>query len=386
MKNLRWILGVLMIAGLVIPGHALVFKRDQSVEISADTVIEDDLIAFAGNVDIKGKVLGDVYAFAQSVTITGDVSGSIFAGGANITIDAQSAQTIWAFGGNVKVTGDISNNIMLAGGNLLVGENTGVGRDITAYGGQFTVGGDTRGTIRGSVGSFTMTGKSSLVKIKADKATVASSAQILGDFQLASENEPTIEQGATIGGEMIIKKPEQVEAGAFLAALAPALAFLITLIKIIVFIAKIIVGILLIAIFKRYVRRIMDTLLTKTWKSLGWGFLGIIVIPVSVVLLFVIVVGYPIGIIGVYIYTTLWYLSSIFIGLVIGEKVIKLFKKDGEISLYLSFIIGTLILLVVGFIPILNILVRIFTLLFGFGATLVGSWYLLKEMREKELV
>lgn len=386
MKNLRWIVGVLIFVGLVIPGHAIVLKRDQSVEVAADEIIEDDLIAFGGNVDIKGKVLGDVYAFAQSVTITGDVSGSVFAGGANITIDAQSAQTIWALGGNIKVTGNIGNNIMLAGGNLLVGENTSVGKDITAYGGQFTVDGDTKGAIRGSVGSFTMTGKSSFVKIKADKATIKSSAQILGDFQLASENEPTIEQGATIEGEMIMKKPEPVEGAAFFAALAPALAFLFTLIKIIVFIAKIIAGILLIAFFKRYVRRIMDTLLTKTWKSLGWGFLGVIVIPVSVVILFVIVIGYPIGILGVYIYTILWYLSSIVAGLVIGEKVITLFKKEGEISLYLSFIIGILILFVVGFIPILNVIVRIFTLLFGFGATLVGSWYLLKEMREKELV
>ena len=354
MKNLRYILGVLMIVGFMLPGHALVFKRDQSVEIAADEVIEDDLIAFAGNVDIKGTVLGDVYAFAQSVTITGDVGGSIFAGGANITIDAPRAQTIWAFGANIKVTGNNNHN--------------------------------TRGTIRGSVGSFDMTGNSTVVKIKADRATIESRAQISGDFQLASEKEPTIEQGAVIGGEIIVKKPEPAEAGAFFAALAPALALIFTLIKIIVFIAKIIVGILLIAIFKRYVRRIMDTLMTKTWKSLGWGFLGIIVLPVSVVILILIVVGYPIAIFGAYIYTTLWYLSSIFVGLVIGEKVIKLFKKEGETSLYLSFIIGILILLVVGFIPILNIIVRIFTLLFGFGATLVGSWYLLKEMREKELV
>ena len=82
MKNLRWIIGVLIVVGLVIPGHSLVFKRDQSVEIAPDEVVEDDLIAFAGNVDIKGTVLGDVYAFAQSVTITGDVGGSVFAGGA----------------------------------------------------------------------------------------------------------------------------------------------------------------------------------------------------------------------------------------------------------------------------------------------------------------
>ena len=386
MKNLRWIIGVLIVVGLVIPGHALVFKRAQSVEIAPDEVIEDDLIAFASNVDVKGTVLGDVYVFAQSVTITGDVSGSVFAGGANVTIDAQGAKTIWAFGGSVKVTGNISNNIMLFGGSLLVGENTIVGKDITAYGGQFTVGGDTKGTIRGSMGSFTMTGKSSLVKIKADKVTLKSGAQIAGDFILASENDPVIEQDATVEGEMIMKKPEAVEAGAFFAALAPALAFFFTVIKIIMFIAKIIVGILLIAFFKRYVQRIMDTLLTKTWKSLGWGFLGIIVIPVIIVILFVILIGYPLGIFGVYIYTILWYLSSIFVGLVIGEKVIKLFKKEGEISLYLSFIIGILILLVVGFIPILNIIVRIFTVLFGFGAALVGSWCLLKEMREKELV
>ena len=382
-----WILpGVLCSLVFMLPVHALTSRTAESATVAPEEIVDDDLIMFGQNITVEGTVLGDVYAFGQSVKISGDVGGTVFTGGANITIDAKSVETVWAAGGNIELLGSVTRNAVLTGGTICVCDAATVGKDLGVYGGKLTVQGDVAGTLRGNVGKFVLSGKSGRVKIEADEATLRSSAEIQGDLILTSVNEPVIEEGAQILGEQQLLRPEAKESGQVLAALAPMFAFFFAMIKILVFIAKIIVGILLIAIFHRYVRRIMDTLVTKKWQSLGWGFLGIIVVPVAIVILFFILVGYPLGIFFTYVYSILWYLASIFVSLVIGEQIIKLFKKKGEISLYLSFIIGIIILFVLGFIPILNILVRIFTLLFGFGAGAMGTWFLLKEMREKELL
>lgn len=386
MKCSRILICVVCSVVFMMPVYALTSRTGESVKVALDHVIDDDIILLGQSIEVEGTVLGDVYAFGQSVRITGDVGGSVFTGGANITIDAKSVETVWAAGGSIEILGNVTRNAILAGGNICVCENAVIGKDLSAYGGKLSVQGSVDATLRGSVGKFTLSGRSGRVKIKAEQATFKSSAQVLGDLILTTANDPVIEEGATIGGEQKVLKPEAKESGTALAALAPMLAFFFTMIKILIFIAKVIVGILMIALFRRYVRRIMDTLVSKTWQSLGWGFLGVIVIPVAIAILFFVLIGYPLGIFFAYVYSILWYLSSIFVGLVIGEKVIKLFKKEGEISLYLSFITGIIILFVIGFIPILNFLVRIFTLLFGFGAVAMGTWYLLKDMRDKELV
>jgi hypothetical protein len=82
----------------------------------------------------------------------------------------------------------------------------------------------------------------------------------------------------------------------------------------------------------------------------------------------------------------LLYTASIFVGLVVGEKILQLFKKEGAISLYLSFIVGYVILRILGLIPILGFIIRIFVLLFGAGALLLGGWHLMKEMKAKKLI
>ncbi len=385
MKCMNCFLCVFVAAVLISPAYALVIMRDQTVEVAADQIIDDDLVAFGNVIDVKGTVTGNVCAFAQTVNVSGDIGGLLVIGAASSNIGAKSVQTVWAAGSNLFVSGNVSKNLILAGGTLDIDKNARVGKDVRVYGGNFMVRGEILGSIKGGVRKFTMAGKSGKVKIKADKTHIESTAVISGDLDLTSTDEPKIDEGAAITGDVSIRAIEPEGTEPFFFAFAPMLAFLVAAIKFVVLISKIIVGVLLIALFQKYVRRIADTLFKETWKSLGWGFLGVIVIPIAAIVLFGTLVGYPLGLLAIYMYSVLLYVSSIFIAVVIGEKIVQLFKK-GAVSLYLSFIIGILILFIVGFIPVLNFLVRIFVVLFGFGAVMLGTWHLVREMRGKELL
>lgn len=386
MKYFGWILCIVVSVMLVSPANALIVRRGEYVEVAADEVIDDDLIVFANTVDIKGVVTGNVCAFAQTVNVSGDVGGSLFIGAATSSVKAKSVQTIWAAGGNLSVSGNVAKNVILAGGSLNVKADAMVGKDLHAYGGNFTADGNVDGGINGVVGKFVMSGKSARVKIRADKARIKSTAVVSGDVRLTTEDEPQVDDGATIEGELSVRQIEEEEVEPFFFALAPVFGLLFGLIKVIVWISKIVVGIILIALCSKYVRRVMDTFVKQPWKSLGVGFLGVIVLPVASAILFATLIGYPLGVLSLYIFSILWYISSIFVAVVLGEKVIQIFRKGKEVSLYLSFVIGMLILLVLGFIPILNFLVWIFVILFGFGSIISATWYLMKDMRGKGLV
>lgn len=382
MKRFTWMSCLLFIVLLAAPGYALVVRSGQTIEI--DEIIDDDLIIFAQEVDIKGKVNGDVYAFAQEVSISGEIEGSIFTGASSIVIDVDHAKTVWAAGGNINIKGNIYKNVIIAGGDLCVHEGANIGKDVIAYGGKFTVDGDIDGRIKGGVGTFLMAGKSGDIEMNAGETKIASGAYISGNLILESGEEPIIEEGAIITGETRLETRE--EEGEAFFALAPFFAFMITFIKIILLIAKIIVGIIIIALFKKYTRRIMDTLIKAPWKCLGWGFLALIVLPVATTILFSMLIGFPLAIFGSYVYSILFYLSSIFVALVVGEKIIQLFKKEGEISLYPSFIVGLLVLLVLGWIPILGFIIKLFVVLFGAGMLCIGTWEVLREMKRKKII
>jgi hypothetical protein len=292
---------------------------------------------------------------------------------------------VWAAAGNIGISGTVTKNVILAGGQLSVNEDASIGRDFIGYGGKLTVEGNIVGEIRGGVGKFLMAGQSSNITISAEQAKITSRARIAGDVIIDSGAEPVIEEGAVIAGEVKFEKREAKEEKAYFA-LAPFIAFMITFVKILVFISKLIVGILIIALLKGYARRLMNTLNTSVWKCLGWGFLSLIIIPVAIAILFMVLIGFPLALFGSFIYMIFIYLASIFVAMVIGEKIIQLFKKRGEISLYPSFIVGLIVLFVLCWIPILGFFIRLFVLLFGTGMIVLGTWDILKEMRKKKLI
>lgn len=386
MKHFAWTTAWVMTMLLAVsPVFALTIRSGNNVMIEAGETIDDDVIIVGQSASVQGIVTGDLMAFASDVTVTGTVGGTIIAGAGTVDIDVVGAQSVWIGAGQARLSGNIDKNAVLAGGNLVFGEEGIIGKDLIAYGGKFNVHGSVQGTVKGSVGEFLMNGSSGAVSINAEQASIQSGARVSGDVIIRSETEPFIAEDAVIGGDVQFTQiKDEEKKSAF--ALAPVIAFFITIIKFAVFIAKILVGIVLISISRTYVRRIMNTLTQKPWHSLGWGFIGVIVIPIAIVFLLAILIGYPFAVFGIYVYTILFFLSTIMVGLVLGEQIIRLFKKTGDISMYVSLVLGLVILGIIDFIPVLNFLVKIFVVLFGAGMVLIGTWNLFKDLRTKELI
>lgn len=387
MRCVKSTLYIALILLFFTPTYGLVIKSGDEVVVGEGEVIDDDLVAFAQEVDIRGRVRGDVYAFAQDVTVGGEIDGTIITGARDIAITTTHARTVWAAGGEVDICGNVSNNVIMVGGRLSVCDDARIGKELRAYGGKLALRGTVTGMTHGGVGTFVMSGSSGGIQLAAEEVKLQSGATVLGDFAVKSEKEPEIDDGVVITGETILDITEEMEeVEEAKSALVAFIAFFVAFIRIIIFITMVIVGIILIAISQTFVRRIMDTLIQKPWQSLGWGFLGLIAIPVAVVILFVVMIGFPLAVFGLYVYTIICYLSSVVVALVLGEKIIQLFKKKGEISLYVSFIIGIVILFFVSLVPILNVIAKLIVTLFGAGALLAGCWQLFKDMRAKKLV
>uniref|UniRef100_A0A7V1EI83 DUF8173 domain-containing protein n=1 Tax=candidate division WOR-3 bacterium TaxID=2052148 RepID=A0A7V1EI83_UNCW3 len=364
MKAEKIIIIFTIILALSVPGNALVFKSGRDIVIGSDEVIDDDLIATARKVKIDGRVNGDVFAFAQEVIISGTINGSIYTGGSEIKYNAKNCRSIWAFCGSLQTDGNIENNLLFFGGQLKTEKNTLIKKDLIAYGGEVNIDGEIQGIVKGEMGRFNLNGKIGSANIGANKTSIKSGSSIMGDLFIKGKNEPQIDPDAKILGKTEYKKIEEKDGkhknggfGGF--------------IKTIFFISRLIIGIILIALFKPFITKTNEILRNSTWKSLGFGFLTIITIPVAMVITLITVIGIPISIFCLFLFLTIAYLSGIVFATGFGEVLIRLIKREGAISPFISFILGIIIVSLVSLIPYLSFFLRLATLFFGTGMLVI---------------
>jgi len=377
MKNQFKVLFVYIACLIALPVSGLTLRSGATVDVLTDEVIDDDLIAFGRQVNIKGKINGDLFAFAQQVYVSGEVGGTIVSAGSLVDIGAKTSRSVWAAGGNVQLSGIVANNALLCGGTLNADKASQVGKDLIAFGGQFNLAGSVGRQVRGGVGVLTMSGKAGRVDIASDETNIGAQAEIGGDLIIRGEKPPVIEAGAKIAGEQRYTPGEKAKRSR---------GARISVFTILMFLASLLVGFILIAGSSRFTRRIVDELFGRPWRSLGIGFAVLVAGPVAIIILLVIMVGIPLSVFGFFTYVVLLYLSSIFIGLAVGEKIIRLLKKEGDISQYASLALGTSVLFLVGLVPWIGFVVKMLVVVFGMGMLAVGITGLLKEARSNGLL
>jgi hypothetical protein len=359
MKRIKIIPIITLLLLLVIPGKSLVFRSGKDVIVGADEVINDDLIAIGNSVKILGRVNGDIFASAREVEIWNVIDGSIYTGGARIKVDAKECRSLWAFCGELDVNGNIKRNLLFFGGELKINESSSINNDLLSYGGEIIVNGRIGGRVKGRMGKFRLKGEINSADIETDGAIIESTALVKNNMVIKGKKEPVIDSRATILGRTEYKKVDE--------KIGKKGSKIKRVLKTILFLSKLIIGLILIALFKKHFRTMNEILIVSPWKSLCAGFLTIIILPIFIVITLFTIIGIPISIFGLFVFFTLTYISGIIFATGLGEWLIKLFKKEGIISPFLSFLPGMVIISILYLIPYLGFFIRLLVLFFGTG-------------------
>ena len=132
------------------------------------------------------------------------------------------------------------------------------------------------------------------------------------------------------------------------------------------FFSTLLVGLLLINFFPKYSSSTVDTLKQQSLKSLGIGFVTLILVPMLILTLLITVIGVPLAFMLLSIYSIYIYLSKIFVVLFAGGFLLK--KVGNKISTRWAFVLGLVVYSVLVSIPTLGGFVKFAVLLFGLGA------------------
>jgi predicted acyltransferase (DUF342 family) len=364
------LLSILVVLALFAPS-----VRAQSRAVKVTTLPEDETvdknyyIASGEVVEISGTVNGDVIVAGGQVFVDGDVKGDLLAAGGSVNVSGNIGQDLRVAGGQINVSGNIGKNVSIAGGDIQLEKDAQIGGGVIIAGGNVLLSAPISGQVTVAAGNVTVSDDiNGDIDAYVGTLSVTSQANVNGNLTYTSDQKATVSQGASISGKLLQKVPPTVAPeAASLRNFAGAVQKIRLQMRIVSLISALIIGALMIKFLPNYTSNVADRIQSSFWRSLGVGFIVILVSPIAFILLMITVIGIPLGFIGLFLLIIYIYLAKIYVSVWIGNKIVSKNNK----SPYVPLLLGLLIYYLVTLVWVVGGLVSLLTLFVGVGASII---------------
>jgi hypothetical protein len=231
---------------------------------------------------------------------------------------------------------------------------------VVIFHGPAVIDGDVNGAVVAFDGNVLVRGHvdNDVVAVKG-RATIENGATVGGD--VVSSERPVVARGATIDGDIRrVNFRNYFRSLGWLLWLGWWLA---------VSVSVFVLGVLLLALAPRIFPPILDVARTRVGPVIGWGLAVAVGLPIVCVVAMVTLVGIPLGLVGLLSLALLYSLGYVVAALLLGRRLLPEPR-----NVYLAFFVGLLILRVAGVVPVLGGLVTAAATIYGVGALSMAAW------------
>lgn len=345
-------------------------EEDGFVVLPEEKVHQGDYFASGGSVEISGIVKGDVYAVGSQIIIDGIVEGDVIATGGTLNISGEVRGSVRLAGGQIELNGKVGRNATLMGGNIQLSPTSVIGSNAVITGGVLDIAGEIGGNATLTASNVRLSGKiGGNILAYLGTLRISSKAAIGGNVEYSSTSEAKIDPGAEIGGIVSFKRSfaKELLHGKWTKGMIFGSRFTGILMN---FLFSFVSGLIFLKIFPRRLKGILNILDKRPWKAFWIGILSAILLPISCLILFVTILGFPFALALLAIGLLGFYAAKVFFIIWVSDRIFhKLrFKKN---SLWVLFL-GLLLFFLFVQIPFLGRLLSIVATLLGLGAAVLG--------------
>lgn len=360
MKIPKFLLGILVMLSAILffpiskpeaaEFHFKEYKLDQG------ETVRDDLYIFAPQAEISGIVNGDIIVFAQSVKITGTVTGDVYISAATVNINSTILGNLFVLGGKIKLDGLTNGNLYVLAKKL--DSSAQIGRDALIV--------TNESTVAGSVGDD--------LRVFGLEQTV--DARVSGDLIIAGKKINVVEKN--IEGKIYYEQTiDKIAKEQGVSNTNPVVQFFAeqslarrATIGLFDFVTILLTGCFLLWLTPvknfQIKRKIIDTP-SEFVKSLLIGLCTFLIVPIPLALLLISIIGAPIALIVIGFLIFIVIFGRIWAELAIGSEILTVFGVK-EYRPYRSFLVGRVISVLIGFVPIISGFYGIILTLTSLGA------------------
>jgi len=363
-------------AGTIFAAGKTDFQEEEIFLLENETV-NGDYLGAAGVVDVAGTVDGDVMIAGGMLNFYGKSSGDILAAGGEIKISGEKEGSVRVAGGNISIEGNVPKNVTAAGGNITIEKNSVINGSVYIAGGNIEIRGDTKGDVKAAGGRVLLAGNTDGdVEIWAEEISIRPDVKIGGNLVYHSDSEISV--GENIVAGEIIRKPLPIKEGERKDFLGFLFGF-----ELLKFLGLLILGLILYRFFYRNGKNIFDSMEREPWKNLAVGIIAMILIPASLIILLVSLVGWPLMIVILFGFIVALMISKIVAAIAIGHFINKRLREKEltEKFPWMNFILGYLVLVVLWIVPIVGWLAVCLITAWAFGGIV---WHLYRKFENRK--
>ncbi|MBX3049851.1 MAG: hypothetical protein KF753_00180 [Caldilineaceae bacterium] len=386
------LVGLLLLA---VTGGALAaeFVDGEDVyRLPADQVINDDLYVGSGEIYIDGTVKGDVYAAGGYIEINGVVEGDLVAVGGGIVIRGQVLDDVRVGGGGIEVTGIVGDDLIAAGGGgqgmtfpmpfggrtiepgIRIGSEAQVGGDSVILGGGGRIDGHIAGDLIAMMGTVELLGQvDGNADMQVGSLRVDEGSRVAGTLRYSSPDQVAIPGGAA--GAVQYDAPQQ-ETAQQASLVSQIVGWLVRTALILIGFA--LLGWLLLRYAPSLLARPVAAIEEKPLESGVYGLVAgilLVFVPIVstllVVLLWIFWGTFPALVMAFFLIgglALIWLFSPLITGLWLGQRILGQAGREGTLTVAL--LVGVLLIVIVGRVPIVGWLVYFLSFALALGGIL----------------
>lgn len=347
--------------------------RQGSVVSVRDAEILDDVIAMGDDLSFEGRILGDVLAAGRTITV-GDsamIDNSLMAFAQKVDVNGTVINSARAFTQDFTLRGHVERNVMGFAQNILIDTRAWVEKDVNFACGQLIVRGRVGGNLSGSAGNVTISGQiDGDAKVEGDNIVILQSAIIGGSLKYTSDKEAKIEDGAQILGG--VERQSKKDADKDKEAYTLGSFFWDTW----WYLSSLALGGLLLLLARPFLLSASESIARSSAKTLGLGALFLICLPIAAVAVALTLIGVPAAILILLLWVILLYASDIFVGLALGDWLLRYFRKDAAPRPFWAMSLGLLVLTLLCALPMIGWVIGSVVAALAMGGFFVAAYKL----------
>lgn len=377
---MKKLLLTLLAAVLVLPNAALAATFAGGDEVHVDQRVADDLYVSGGVLNIAKSVSGDLVAFGGRLDLEGDISQDLMAAGGEVRISGEIGDDVRVGGGSVRVDAVIKGDLLVAGGDVSLDDSSFVGGDVLMGGGSLMVDGTVNGDMKLAGGSIYLNSdvKGNLTLVNFDKITFGPNARIQGSLWYRAHAPLDIPKGVAKGGVIY----NQIETSQIRENMPAVLAGF----SVLSLLATLFFGLILLWLCRYYVLHAAEIAYDVTLKSVGVGFLVLILSPIAALILLITTIGIPLALTLVALWLIFLYTGKVVAAMLIGYKIVKVNNQSKFSRLFGGFALGALIYTLIGMVPVVGWVINLVFVLIALGGMTLYEFELFYQLRKKKIV
>lgn len=328
-----------------------------TTQIKVNGVTNSTIYKAGSNVDIRGTINGDVFCAGQTVNVDANINGDVICAAQTITLNGHVSGNVRLAGQTVNLAGIVDHNVSILAQSAYIESGSSTGNDLSLVAQTATIDSPVTRDISAAVSSLSLNNSVGRnVTTTVSNLSLNSNVKIGGNLNYTSSNKLVKSSSTIISGKTIFNVPKKSSSYS-----NSAWSFNLYLI-----IVLIITAIILVSLFPQVFVKLQKIGSKKVWQSLLIGFAAMFLVPATIIILFITIIGFPLAVFSFLTWTLINMLAPFLFAFYIGKLIISSQKSALLVNLT-----GAVVLGILSLIPVIGVLIMLLAVWYGTGTIIL---------------